>query len=57
MVNAMVQEESNPPIYPVFWDLCEIDDSIKAPMHITMGVLKAVSNLIHDWAHGIGQED
>ena len=45
------------PYTPHFWTSCELDDFIEAPMHLTMGVVKAVSNLIHNWAAAIGQED
>jgi len=43
------------PSYPTLWKICSLDDLIETPMHLAMGVIKAVSKLVHIWAGKIGK--
>jgi len=47
-------ERFEKPLHPALWDICEMDDFIETPMHLSMGVIKAVSKLIHEYASKIG---
>lgn len=46
-------EEYGIPPYPPLWDMLELDDLLEVPMHM-MGIVKAVSKLVHRWSQKVG---
>ena len=41
------------PAYPTLWDILDLDDLLEVPMHM-MGIVKAVSKLVHRWSQKVG---
>lgn len=41
------------PPHPPMWDFVELDDLLEVPMHM-MGIVKAVSKLVHKWSQKVG---
>ena len=49
-----IEDKQSLPSYPALWYFLSIDQLVEATMHLSAGVIKATTILIHDWAHKMG---